>query len=368
MLVIVGIGVANFVSSSGSGPTVIVTSSPVYQIVKENLTVSGRAAEVPCSGFNLADCASFGNGTLHNVELISYGGAFYYLFTVVEPNGEGQNDSQPLPTSVYTVWFTNSTVYCISPAHPITNSLHQNPTCPTTPFRVSRVVVPVPLDSTLNSTYGLRLSLALSTNSSGAVSVAVDLFNTLNHTNMISAGNHWPVSVSNMFLWLQEGCGPPTDLPIGYEILQGNYSLGDFREGTPLWLEASPLIPGCPREIPTPYYTFRPLSDVATWSGSYASYDLAVETPCQFNPGSGCYWYGVGTWFGYWTGSTTQVGTGLWVQGGECPGQESSTSTQGTPFNCPLLFNRFPAGMYTVIAADEWGQVLLLHFVVTEVG
>jgi len=35
--------------------------------------------------------------------------------------------------------------------------------------------------------------------------------------------------------------------------------------------------------------------------------------------------------------------------------------TGGEGTSSPATYNRFPAGVYTVIEADEWGQVVLIH-------
>ena len=145
----------------------------------------------------------------------------------------------------------------------------------------------------------------------------------------------------------------PTPLPIGYEILQGNYGQGNFTEGTPLVLDAQPTMLGCPAQAPTPYFYFEPLSDVAQ-TYEYANvpnlagvYNVTVDSSASS---------GGGTWSGAWTGSAWQTGAGS-IGGGDCPG---STSTSG----CPLEFNPFAPGAYTVVAGDEWGQVLNLHFMV----
>ncbi|HEV2139411.1 MAG TPA: hypothetical protein VGR53_11280 [Nitrososphaerales archaeon] len=344
-------------------------SSAVYQTIERNLTLRGQAAVVPCVGFNEANCPSAPNATLHPVDLITYGGTYYYLYNKTEETqccGVFSNATTTItiaPTfSTYATWFTNSSVFCISPAHPITNTEHQNRTCPNEPYHTNSFDIQIPSTSALSSTTGLRLDLSLSINSSGGIIVIVDEFNTLARVNNLSASAHWPLNPSGLFLWLQGSCGPP-NFPVGYAILQGNYSASSFKTGVPLTLEAQPLTT-CPYEAPTPYFAFRPLSDVALtyqWANiaSLAGvYNVTVNTSCHWTPGSGCFTGGTGTWSGYWTGSGSQRGAGIEIDGGACPGQSSSHS-------CPLLFDDFPSGTYTVVAADEWGQVVLLHFKVT---
>jgi hypothetical protein len=232
------------------------------------------------------------------------------------------------------------------------------------------VVVPTPSStSNLNSSIGLRLDLALSVNSSGGATVTADIFNTFNRVNNITAKEHWPIDPSGLFLWVQGYCGPPPGVPIGYAVFRGNYGQDNFTMGTPLSLEAQSQL-SCPYEAPTQYYAFKPLSDVATANerdnvpGLAGLYNVTVDTACHWTPGD-CWWSGLGTWSGYWTGSASQSGAGF-VTGGACPsGQVSSSSNPvQASSGCPLVFNQFPPGVYTVVAADEWGQVAVLHFTV----
>jgi len=111
-------------------------------------------------------------------------------------------------------------------------------------------------------------------------------------------------------------------------MLQGIYGENNFTEGIPLALE--------PEIFPTTcavyggssdYLAFMPLSDRVRRGN--------IST--------------AGTWSGFWTGS------GNFGRGNTCPGSNSS-------YNCHLLLNPFTLGIYSVVAADEWGQVVILHF------
>ena len=240
--------------------------STVYQTIERNLTLRGQAAVVPCVGFNEPSCPSASNATLHPIDLIAYGGTYYYLYNkTVETQccGVISNATTTItiaPTfTTYATWFTNSSVFCISPAHPITNTEHQNRTCPNERYHTNSFDIQTPSTSALNSTTGLRLDLSLSINSSGGIIMIVDEFNTLARMNNLSASSHWPLNPSDLFLWLQGSCGPP-NFPVGYAIFQGNYSASSFRTGVPLTLEAQPLTT-CPYEAPEPYFAFKPLSE-----------------------------------------------------------------------------------------------------------
>jgi hypothetical protein len=334
-------------SSSASAP------ARIYQVLETNLTLTGQAATVPCTGMN-EGCPSATNASVSQVELIRYGPSVFYVYNQSAPTGAPQSDEQPIEPYVnYTIWFTNSTVYCISPAHALTNTEHQNRTCPAQPYASLTVTIPAAVASAVDPTTGLRASLNLSADQDGALTVDVEEFNTLASANNLSVGNDWPSgSVRGLFLWSQGWCGQPF-LPIGYEILQGNYGQGNFTEGTPLVLDAQPTMLGCPAETPTPYFYFGPLSDVAE-TYEYGNipnlagiYNVTIDSLASFSGGP---------WSGAWTGSAWQAGAGS-IGGGDCPG---STSTSG----CPLELNPFAPGAYTVVAGDEWGQVLILHFMV----
>jgi hypothetical protein len=332
-------------SSSASAP------AQVYQVLETNLTLTGPPATVPCTGMN-EGCPSATNASISKVELIRYGPSVFYVYNQSAPTGAPLSAANPVEPYVnYTIWFTNSTVYCISPAHVLTNTGHQNRTCPTQPYASMTVTIPASEASILNPTTGLRASLSLSADKDGALTVDVKEFNTLSKANNLTVGNDWPVSsVQSLFLWSAGWCGQPF-LPIGYEILQGNYGRGNFTEGTPLTLAAQPTTLGCPAEAPTPYFYFASLSDVAeTYEyGNIPSlagiYNVTVDSLASS---------GGTIWSGAWTGSAWQEGAGS-VGGGDCPG---STSTLG----CPLELKPFAPGTYTVLAGDEWGQILILHF------
>jgi hypothetical protein len=166
------------------------------------------------------------------------------------------------------------------------------------------ILVPVSSASTLNPTTGLSLNLNLSTNYNGWVILTVYEFNTLDRANSVSAAQSWPSNAS-LFQWVRESYEANVGMA-GYEILQGNYGLSNFTEGTALWLQPPPSLLGCcgqGEESPTSY-AFQPLGEANVLSGSYA---------------------------GYFAGGSTY-----------------------TPLS---------PGIYTVLAGDEWGDVAILHFV-----
>lgn len=364
LMVVAVVGV--YVVLSPSPSTVTTSSGAIYQVVAQNMTLKGQAASVPCEGLNLGSCPS--NSTLTGVALIRYGGAYYYLRSLVEPSGVPANSSGVTPTAVYTLWFTNSSLYCVSPAHPLTNALRQTPTCPTVAYHPVTITIAKGSTSVENSTLGLRLGLTLGSNPDGSVNVSVSDSNTLGTVNNLTAASRWPLPPVEMFLWAGgQTCGIPVDLPAGYAIFQGNYTLADIGGRSPLTTYAYPLI-DCAYEAPTPFYAFGPHSDVASARpyGNIPSlakvYNVTVDTACPWTPEDGCIWSLIGPQAGYWTGSGTQAGAGFGVDGGNCPAGQG-TNSQPT-LDCPLTFNPFPPGVYTVLAGDEWGQAVVLHFTV----
>jgi hypothetical protein len=167
------------------------------------------------------------------------------------------------------------------------------------------ILVPVSSASAPDATTGLSLNLNLSTSYNGWVILTVYEFNTLDRTNNVSAAGSWPSNAS-LFQWVQELYEANVGMA-GYEILQGNYGVSNFTQGTALWLQPPPSLLGCcglGEGSPTSY-AFQPLSEANVLSGSYAGYFVGGSTYTPFSPGT-----------------------------------------------------------YTVLAGDEWGDVAILHFTV----
>ena len=168
------------------------------------------------------------------------------------------------------------------------------------------ISVPTSSASSLNPLTGLSLNLNLSTNYNEWVILTVYEFNTLDRANNVSAADSWPSNAS-LFQWVRESYEANVGMT-GYEILQGNYGLSNFTQGTALWLQPPPSLLGCcvEGEGSPSSYAFQPLSEANVLSGSYAGYFVGGSTYTPFSPGT-----------------------------------------------------------YTVLAGDQWGQVAILHFIVT---
>lgn len=110
-----------------------------WRVVRTNLTVNFNAACIfgPCPT---------GSWPTKNVELINYKGNYYYGI-----NFTYYSNGQPVS---HTIWFTNSTVFCISPASGYN-------LCPTHPAQSLFVTLNGTSASVTNLSLGLSLELRL---------------------------------------------------------------------------------------------------------------------------------------------------------------------------------------------------------------
>lgn len=305
---------ASQVTSSATLPT-----PAVYRVVASNLTLQGATATIPCNfifPFGDAACPPASNATLSGVELVKYGDAYYYsLQNQSAATGYGQG---PCPNNCvhypYDIWFTNSTVFCVSYAIPLGYM------CPSPPYDEETIEIPSGLNSSTDSSNGLRLSLELSTNSTGTLDLTVSEFNTLDEVNNVTMGGDFP-PITNT--WLGSRCSSSL---IGYEIVEGNYGANNFTQGTALSLSIQSPVQCAEVMGGSPYISFKPLSDGATLS-------LASS--------------------GFWMGSFEVY------SGSACSNLTPSPS-------CHLSFVPFPPGPYTVVAGDEWGRLVILHFTIQD--
>jgi Putative Ig domain len=174
------------------------------------------------------------------------------------------------------------------------------------------------------SVNGLELFLSLDSKtyqSGQQVGIYIDETNTLSKTNTITSSANWPVSGL--------GVGPcgVLNYPFGIAIFQGSYTAANISSGTPLQIY-EPAIYHCPMTLADiSSYVFQPLSHNAAvfqMSESTAVFnDMEMNT--EFEPAP------TGHWASNEAGST---------------------------------FTNFEAGVYTIVAGDEWGNLVILHFTV----
>ena len=174
-----------------------------------------------------------------------------------------------------------------------------------------------------NSVSGLNLSLSLdsATYQPGqTITIVVNETNTLKKTNSVSAADNWA------FSGLTIGPCGTLNYPFGIALFRGYYIAGDLASVTPLKLDNPDAIYPCPMilaEIST--YAFQPSGDTAdVFQLGGIDPVLTEEMSAQIHP------------TGYWTGSPNGA-----------------------------LTNFIP-GVYTVVAGDEWGTMVFLHFTVSQ--
>ena len=193
------------------------------------------------------------------------------------------------------------------------------------------------------------LKFSMSINSSTVLqgqdlSVTLSLFNTLDSKNNITGAQNWKLTNQS-----ELDCQGSV---FRIEVVQGYYSPDNYSGGTPL--SVFPFVPPlgfnqCLFYIRTSalsdpalgqnYYIFNPKSDVAQWVTS------GIYIPCSPN-------------------SCTRTANGTIV--GECNpcGAINQTAVMNETANLkPYLFTH-STGVFTVIGGDEWGDLLIMTFIV----
>jgi hypothetical protein len=307
-------------SSTSSASSTAALLSSVYQVIESNLTLRGQTATIPCAflvDWLLLTCPPADNTSLSHVDLLRYGSAYYYsLQNQTGPTGFGSGINRVNYT--YDMWFTNSTVFCVSYALP------KGYACPTLPHDEETTTIPARSNSSLDPSNRLRLNLTLSTNSAGVLNVTIGEFNTLDHVNNATEASGFPPATNKTDFYEWNG-GICSDSPIGYEVIQGNYGEDNFTQGTALALAIQSPVQCVELEGSSNNYIFKPLSDVANLSRASS---------------------------GFWMGSLEAYS-----------GNSCSNDLDPSP-SCHLSFIPFPPGTYSVVAGDVWGQIVVLHFTI----
>jgi hypothetical protein len=195
-----------------------------------------------------------------------------------------------------------------STSHSITGSARSTTiTTSNTPVEIANsttstsVEIATPSASEYDGSAGLSLDFRLSTNSSGYLTVVLGESNLYETTNLVLSGNSWRISPR----LLDPNAECSGDVAVGFAIFQGFFTESNYTGGKPLTLYDSGATYQCSSEDYSSF-SLPPLGQ-ASWSYSTD---------------------------GYWTGGVSGA----------------------------TVLQRFPEGVYTVIAADEWGRLLVLHF------
>jgi len=160
----------------------------------------------------------------------------------------------------------------------------------------------------------------------GNLTITVTESNLLTSVNNITEADGWAYPKGS--LNPNGGCGPDAPIPVGFAVVQGRYGQENYTAAEALTLYNPNYIYMCTTigfASPNPAYGFQPLSD-------------AFAIPV----GSSLPDHGVA--------SLTFSTDGYWTAG------------QG---NVATTFKTFSNGFYTIIGADEWGNVVFLEFYVS---
>ena len=189
--------------------------------------------------------------------------------------------------------------------------------------------------STTASQNGLRFTLAITptaATSGASVVISVSDFNTLPSNDTLAPGSLPTVGGTGLSV------GPCSQLPLGVGIIQGYYDEGNLSKATLLGV-FEPGVYSCPVEFAAAYYSFAPKSDEVSLYSQQPTGSANSTAPRSMwtNPDLSSQ-----NFSGYWTSSADVLGGGS--------------------------FQPFRPGVYTVVGADEWGQLAVLHFVIGSSG
>jgi len=178
-----------------------------------------------------------------------------------------------------------------------------------------------------DATNNVRLQLAVNITSSDAnVSVHADVseYNTLTSQNNVNAAGLWAIPL----LHAQTTPCTPSYQAVGLAVAQGYYTGANISSAKFLDFINPGITYACTEQTPTQInsYSFEPLKDVANVSGS----------GCADNQLSSC----------------TSI-------------QTISSGIEATGYYRDGALTAFAPGLYTVIAADEWGYTALAYLTVT---
>src|ERR1700693_3165018 len=112
----VSLSAAGFVLLSSSSST---QSESGWRVVRSNVTVYGMPAYLGRCIAIAAWCPLLTPDLSLTVNLINYKGTYYYSYTHEYAANEYQSNSTVVVSQTaftYTAWFTNTTLYCVTPA------------------------------------------------------------------------------------------------------------------------------------------------------------------------------------------------------------------------------------------------------------
>ena len=218
---------------------------------------------------------------------------------------------------------TRTTLTLTSTLTQATTVTFSQPTSSTTRLTTSTLfssVFGTPAALALNSSDGLGLSIQVEPSLNGNYTITVRESNLLNSVNNVTAADEWKYPQQSL-----NPCGtpgPPT--PVEFALVQGLYGQSNYTSAKALPLYDTGDLYTCGRETfsgSSNAYAFQPLNDNFAFPSDSTLPDHGTASASISTSG-------------YWTGGQDDVAA---------------------------AFKTFSPGFYTVIGADEWGNVIFLQ-------
>ena len=257
------------------------------------------------------------------------GASIYLTFSGVSTTTVADTETLPAMTTVST------TTMCLCPELPGTcpcASQEENttstyggggPTVATTTSTGASIATTTTGTSNANN---LQLSLGIRSNGGANITISAEETNLLSSENNVTAASNWSYPNSDLLCGANEPGGnfeAGVYFPMEISVLQGNYEAGNYTSGTAMTMQSTGDEYACRGVVQAvQYYVFAPDSDNAS----------------------------------FYFGSTKE--------GGYSAFEELTTDGYLTGSGSTSEFRPFQPGTYTVLAEDEWGDVVLLHFTV----
>jgi len=181
------------------------------------------------------------------------------------------------------------------------------------------------LVSYANPSLGIRLDLSVNSTSlepGDKIAITINEQNLSPNPDKIQAASNWRLEGLSL-----SPCGT-LDLPIGFAILKGYYTKDNVATGHPLQLYQ-----------PGPYFCPAAVSGIKSYVFDPESNLASVVT------------------------RASSIGFKLTIQG---QGVFAGSWSRTMPIQGQTIFHQFSPGVYTVVGGDEWGDITILNFTVTQ--
>ena len=228
--------------------------------------------------------------------------------------------SFPSGTPIVVSTLTTTTVSTTTLPGPTSTQVSTETTTATTTTSATRTIsASTTTASTSNTSDGLQFNLGIKSNGGVNITVSVEELNLLDSVNNQTQTNQW--KYPSQSLNPDDNCN--SNGPVGFAVFRGYYGMNNYSQARSLYLYNTTYVALCTMNSSPFVYLFAPLSDNISVYLDHQSYYNSTAT-VSFSVS------------GYWTGG-------------------AGTSSSAT-------FNPFPSGVYTILGADQWGKVVLLHF------